>query len=111
YHGSGNSVAVAGEFNAWNTSADPMTKQADGSWTLVKKLEPGRYQYKFVVDGTNWKTDEGAKETADDGYGGKNAVVVVGGGAGAAGAPATATTTATAAPTAAAAPAAAAAGK
>ncbi len=81
WKGEGGSVSLAGEFNGWNTSADPLKKQADGSWTLTKKLEPGRYMYKFVVDGTNWKEDPTAKESADDGYGGKNSVVVVGAGA------------------------------
>jgi len=84
YKGAGNSVAVAGEFNSWNTSADPMAKQADGGWLLVKRLDPGRYQYKFVIDGTTWKADDSATETADDGFGGKNSVVVVGGNPGAA---------------------------
>jgi 1,4-alpha-glucan branching enzyme len=88
WKGEGGSVNLAGEFNGWNTSADPMKKQADGSWTLTKKLEPGRYMYKFVIDGTNWKEDPTAKESNDDGYGGKNSVVVVGGGAAAAAAPA-----------------------
>ncbi len=77
--GEGNSVAVAGEFNSWNTSADPMQKQGDGTWSLTKTLPAGKYQYKFVVDGSNWKPDPDAPETADDGYGGKNSVVVVGG--------------------------------
>ena len=86
--GGGGTVNLAGEFNSWSTSADPMQKQADGSFTLARKLAPGKYQYKFVVDGTNWKEDPNAKETADDGYGGKNAVVVVGGAAGTAAAPA-----------------------
>ncbi len=78
WKGEGASVALAGEFNSWSTSADPMAKQADGSWRLVKKLEPGRYMYKFVVDGTNWKPDPNAAESADDGFGGMNSVVVVG---------------------------------
>ena len=95
YSGAGGTVAVAGEFNAWNTSADMMTRQADGTWQLVKKLNAGRYAYKFVVDGSNWKEDPGAKETVDDSYGGKNAVVVVGG-ASAATAPATMSAPATA---------------
>ena len=84
YKGEAKSVNVAGEFNAWNTSADALTKQADGSWVLVKKLEPGKYAYKFVIDGGTWKADDLATETMDDGYGGKNSVVVVGGAAGAA---------------------------
>ncbi len=83
WKGEGGTVAVAGEFNAWNTSADPLTKQADGSWKLVKKLSPGRYAYKFVIDGGTWKEDPAAKETIDDGFGGKNAVMVVGGAPGA----------------------------
>ncbi|MBI5170239.1 MAG: isoamylase early set domain-containing protein, partial [Candidatus Eisenbacteria bacterium] len=77
YSGSGNTVNVAGEFNSWSTSADPMKKQADGSWTLTKALPAGKYAYKFVVDGTNWKEDPAATETVDDGYGGKNALVTV----------------------------------
>jgi 1,4-alpha-glucan branching enzyme len=84
YSGAGNTVHVAGEFNSWSTSADPMKKQADGSWTLTKALPAGKYMYKFVVDGTNWKEDPAATETADDGYGGKNAVMTVGAGAAAA---------------------------
>ena len=95
YSGPGNTVNVAGEFNSWSTSADPMKKQADGTWTLTKALPAGKYAYKFVIDGTNWKEDAGATEFADDGYGGKNSVVVVG--AGAAAAPA-ATPAAAAAP-------------
>ena len=39
WKGGGSSVALAGEFNAWNTSADALVKQADGSWQIVKKLE------------------------------------------------------------------------
>jgi len=51
YRGEASSVSLAGEFNGWNATADAMTKQADGSWQIVKKLEPGRYPYKFVIDG------------------------------------------------------------
>jgi 1,4-alpha-glucan branching enzyme len=84
FSGAGGTVAVAGEFNTWNTTADPMKKQADGTWLLEKKLADGRYAYKFVIDGTNWKEDPGAKESVDDGYGGKNSVIVVGSGTAAA---------------------------
>jgi 1,4-alpha-glucan branching enzyme len=80
YRGDAGSVALAGEFNGWNTSADPMAKQPDGSWLLVKTLEPGRYAYKFVIDGGTWKEDAAASEFVDDGFGGKNSVVVVGAG-------------------------------
>ncbi len=81
YAGAASSVALAGAFNTWSASADPMTKQADGTWTIVKPLAPGTYAYKFVVDGTNWKTDSANPSDKDDGYGGKNSVVTVAGGA------------------------------
>src|SRR5512141_1130490 len=49
WKGEGNTVTVAGEFNAWSTSADALKKQPDGSWLLEKKLVAGRYAYKFVI--------------------------------------------------------------
>lgn len=100
--GTANTVHLAGEFNSWSTSADPMTKAADGSFTITKSLAPGRYAYKFVLDGSNWKEDPNAAESVDDGYGGKNSVIVVGEGAATATgvAPAAAATASTPAPTA-----------
>jgi len=71
------SVAVTGEFNNWNASANPLKKQ-DDAWKIVLPLKPGTYQYKFVVNGTDWKEDPNNPKTADDGYGGKNSVIVVG---------------------------------
>jgi 1,4-alpha-glucan branching enzyme len=88
FSGAANTVHLAGEFNSWSTSADPMTKAADGTYSITKPLPAGRYAYKFVLDGTNWKEDPSAAEAIDDGYGGKNSLVVVGGAAGGAAAPA-----------------------
>jgi 1,4-alpha-glucan branching enzyme len=92
FAGPASTVNLAGEFNNWSTSADPLVKNADGSFTLTKALPAGRYAYKFVLDGANWKEDPNAAESVDDGYGGKNSVVVVGGDAGATPAPAAAAT-------------------
>ena len=71
------SVHLAGTFNSWNTSADPMQKGDGGLWFLVKPLDPGSYQYKFVVNGTEWKPDPANPQPVDDGYGGTNSVLVV----------------------------------
>ncbi len=73
------SVHVAGEFNAWSTSATPLTDEdGDGVWTGVVDVEPGRYEYKFVIDGgARWETDAGNPVTAADPYGGQNSVLVV----------------------------------
>ena len=54
-----------------------MVKQADGTWTLTKKLAAGTYGYKFVINGTTWKQDDANPESKDDGFGGKNSVVTV----------------------------------
>jgi 1,4-alpha-glucan branching enzyme len=49
----------------------------DGIWSLVKDLTVGRYNYKFVIDRNTWVEDPNAPETTDDGYGGKNSVLIV----------------------------------
>ena len=70
-------VSVCGDFNSWGTTVNKMTQQADGTWTATVKLAPGTYNYKFLVDGVTWKTDEGNPAASDDGFGGKNSVLVV----------------------------------
>ena len=68
-------VFLAGEFNGWSDAANPMENK-DGVWTLTLDLEPGSYQYKFVVDG-QWNPDPNNPATADDGFGGQNSVLTV----------------------------------
>ena len=52
-----NTVAVAGEFNQWNTQTHMLRKSRAGWWKTSVKLAPGRYQYRFVVDGEQWSED------------------------------------------------------
>lgn len=70
-------VNLAGSFNQWDTGATPM-ESVDGVWEVTIDLPPGRHQYKYVVDGSRWITDEWALDFADDGFGGQNSVVTVG---------------------------------
>ena len=53
------SVTVAGSFNGWNKTANPMTKNAYGVWsTTVDVSDYGIHQYKFIVDGKDpWHID------------------------------------------------------
>ncbi|HUV37675.1 MAG TPA: alpha amylase N-terminal ig-like domain-containing protein, partial [Patescibacteria group bacterium] len=70
-------VFLAGTFNDWNDSKTRMTDDdGDGVYEAMLLLPTGRYQYKFVADGS-WITDESAPEFADDGFGGKNSVLIV----------------------------------
>ncbi len=52
-------------------------EDGDGIWTRTEKLPTGRYQYKFVVDQTNWKEDPNNPNRTNDGYGGNNSVLDV----------------------------------
>jgi len=73
-------VYLAGEFNGWSAGSDPMTKGEDGVWRIVLPLDPGQYEYKFVIDGV-WQEDPGNPETTPDPYGGNNSLLTVGEGA------------------------------
>ena len=71
-------VSIAGDFNNWSSTADPLLdRDGTGLWTIVLPLEPGRYEYKFVLDGEKWIPDPGNPEKVDDGFGGVNSLVVV----------------------------------
>jgi hypothetical protein len=72
-----NTVGVAGDFNGWSPQRTPMTPLQDGAWAVTLPLAPGRYQYKFVVDGREWIADPYAIEQNDDGFGSRNAVLDV----------------------------------
>ncbi|MEO8338131.1 MAG: glycogen-binding domain-containing protein [Nitrospirota bacterium] len=47
-------VFLAGTFNNWNPEDIPMKHLDDGTWSVELSLEPGNYEYKFVVDGVWW---------------------------------------------------------
>jgi 1,4-alpha-glucan branching enzyme len=71
------SVAVAGNFNNWEIKKTPLRKDSNGGWKATVWLPPGRYEYKFVIDGSQWLTDPNAKESVDNGLGGSNSLVVI----------------------------------
>ena len=71
------SVAVAGTFNHWDRTANPMVCDADGkTWRVTVTLPLGKTEYKFVTDGETWRTDPGAK-SEDDGNGHQNSVLLL----------------------------------
>jgi serine/threonine protein kinase len=74
---SAKAVFLAGEFNRWSPTATPMRKSPNGVWVATLQLPPGRYVYKFVVDGT-WLIDPDNSDRINDNYGGQNSVVNVG---------------------------------
>ena len=71
------SVDVAGDFNGWDPARTPLEQTSSGAWTVTLPLQPGRYEYMFVVDGAQWVGDPFAVEQTDDGFGSRNAVLDV----------------------------------
>jgi 1,4-alpha-glucan branching enzyme len=74
------SVRMTGDFVAWDPDGVPLENQrGTGIWTVDVPLEPGVYQYTFIVDGTEWRPDPHAVSQVDDGFGQQNSVVIVSG--------------------------------
>jgi anti-sigma factor RsiW len=76
-HTGAKTVHVAGDFNAWNPERTPLEQVSDDAWAVTLALQPGRYEYMFVVDGRQWIVDPFATEQNDDGFGSRNAVLEV----------------------------------
>ena len=68
-------VAVAGSFNTWNQSQVLCGREGE-EWICRLDLTPGKYTYKFIIDG-DWILDPDNPTTEDDERGFTNSVVVV----------------------------------
>ncbi|MCA9235980.1 MAG: redoxin domain-containing protein [Planctomycetales bacterium] len=68
-------VFLAGFFNDWSPTGQPMNgPDDDGAYTTSLELAPGRYEYKYVLDGKHWRADPStAGRSGSDG----NSVIVV----------------------------------
>ncbi len=51
------SVSVVADFNGWSKEVDRLKAGPHGVWSTVRPLRPGLYQYKFLVDGTEYVND------------------------------------------------------
>lgn len=68
-------VALAGDFSGWKPTYT-LTRTGPGVWVVVVPLEPGVYNYSFVVDGERWVADPLAPSYSD-GFGGANSRLAV----------------------------------
>ncbi len=53
-----------------------MKKTAGGLWEKMIYVFPGRYEYKFWVDG-HWRTDPNNNKTRTNCYGTQNSIIIV----------------------------------
>jgi 1,4-alpha-glucan branching enzyme len=61
-------VSLVGDFNYWNPENDLLAKGKDGIWRLQKKLYPGKYRYKYIIDG-EWVPDTYNSSSGSDNSG------------------------------------------
>ncbi|RKY37430.1 MAG: hypothetical protein DRP78_01145 [Candidatus Omnitrophota bacterium] len=72
-----NSVEISGDFNNWTVSNQHSLQLTEtGFWQKRVHLSPGRYKYKFIVDGT-WVSDPGNPCTELDEKGIINSLIAV----------------------------------
>ena len=70
-------VYLCGDFNDWSPNGARMIHQAErGLWVKRLALPPGRYEYKFIVDG-EWTADPEAPHRVVNNYGSINSIVEV----------------------------------
>ena len=69
-------VYLVGDFNDWNEQDTPMEALKDGRFRVTLELEQGReYQFRYLVNGTEWHNDWEADKYVPNPYSGDNSVV------------------------------------
>ncbi|MGO8766112.1 MAG: glycogen-binding domain-containing protein [Limisphaerales bacterium] len=70
-------VYLCGDLNEWSPRGLPMIRHgADRCWKKRLMLAPGRYEYKFIVNGV-WIHNPDAPQNVPDGHGSLNLVMEV----------------------------------
>lgn len=70
-------ACLCGEFNSWDTTAHPMKRRKDGSFTLTIPLEAGAHRFRYILDGERWENDWAADDYVPNEYGSDDSVVQV----------------------------------
>lgn len=69
-------ASIVGEFNDWDEGANPLRK-TKGKWKTTLKLESGKeYQFKYLVNGSEWHNDDKADKYVPNDVAGENSVLV-----------------------------------
>ncbi len=69
-------VVLTGDFTSWDQRAISMKKDKTGLWKAKVELKPGKYEYKFIVDG-EWTTDPNNNQTIRNSLGSLNSVRIL----------------------------------
>ncbi len=69
-------VQLLGDFNNWDKSAEPMTALKSNDFTATLELEAGKeFQFRYLIDGTEWKNDSQADSYVANSFGEENSVI------------------------------------
>ncbi len=71
-----NEIYVVGDFTGWDVGKYRMRKFKTGLWKKKLPLKPGRYEYRFVIDG-EWHTDPENISRQPNPFGSENSVLIV----------------------------------
>ena len=69
-------VILMGDFNRWDPKTHPMRKDENGIWRKTVMIFPGRYEYRFWVDG-EWHNDPHNQKRCPNCFGSENNVIEV----------------------------------
>ncbi|MCI0414187.1 S8 family serine peptidase [bacterium] len=77
HHDAAEKVELAADFTNW-TASNKFEKDPSGMWRAeVKSPGPGRYRYKFILNGNQWVDDPSNGLKEPDNHGGFNSVVEI----------------------------------
>jgi len=70
-------VNLVGEFNDWDTTATPMSRnRSDANWRVALELPAGeRFKFRYLIDGKEWLNDWHADDHIENPYGSFDSVV------------------------------------
>ena len=69
-------VALCGEFNDWNPSANPMKQRKDGRFSTTVSMEAGRsYRFNYLVDNQRWENDSAADSYVPNEFGSEDSLL------------------------------------
>ena len=71
-------VKIMGAFNGWSRISTPLSLGDDGRWHVTLTLPEGQHPYQLIVDGVEM-ADPANPDRVDNGFGGFNSILSVGG--------------------------------
>jgi len=77
HHPEAQTIHVVGDFNQWTVSDQSLLhRQETGLWSKELDLPPGRYRYKFVIDG-QWREDPNNPRAETNPFGSSDSVLLL----------------------------------